>query len=1162
MLLFVAAGMSAQTWTAPEPPTEGSDPVSGHIYQVKNVEADMFLAGGTSWYSWATSTVLVDDNGEPLSFTLKENFDEEGAFLGWTFARTTDGKFTFLSGTDPAGQKGLGEMHVDMGNQGHNYFELLKQTNGYYHIRAVASDDTYGATMEGYDVKCWGWEGWESGFPNAVYGTVNPADGFACDWIFIDYSVYNAKLSLYNLTATIDEEDLGVDYSRFESVYNNGDFDALNAAIAELNALIFDARVKQVLSGATADDPADATPLISNPEFFDCTNGSFPGWTISAPNGGNTWVNGTDYVEYWNENPANGQFDYYQELTGLPAGKYTLTASMWNSMNGVPGEFKATSGVYGTSSLGTSYALVDVDCDNANLHEYTTPSIILAENDTLRIGVKNATTMVARWFGVDYIHMMYYGPVNDDPDKILLDELIARLAQQYPEVDDVRANQEVKEYYMTTIQEAEAATEDFRAMIDAVNAAADALAASVADYQRLNKLIESWTDKIDNVDGTKWAEAAEVSQDIMDAMQEGYDEGSYTPEDIDKAENDISNAFADVISRLVEKGDDITFLLNNAGFDKDFSGWTLAEGSATPFFGGANVQIPEDYEPIPELAGTLVDGGCAEVFQAKFDISQTIKNMPAGVFTLSCQAFARDDDNNGIDAELFAIVGDSSNIQTVKIQNLHKEVSPVQLYWSDIQADVNTGPQNGNDASVDGGYVPNGMNGANVYFRAGYYKNFFNIELSEPTDITIGIRTASGGEWVLFDDFKIVYKGDDASAYAETIKRLMAEIEAIMNNEENAYNMTQETDSDLNDALGEAGDLLLNIESASKEEAIETMQRMEKAIADAKTSIAKVQELRNLAETSDYRISYNDVTSSDGDYDVLLATVQAGLDDSFKTNAEVAQYIIDLQAGFTKFVQCDHLDATEAVPADITDVIYNYDYQNYALDENANLKGWTVQGGAGFYQNTAEFYNQSYDLRQTIYGLAPGYYRLHVPGYYRNGGYAAVEKALNGEVIDEETGEVATENRLATLFAGEAATPLLPISADLQAYNELEGAEGASIKVNEESLKIANSMAQGAFAFENDLYQNILQFEVKEGQNAVEIGIKKTETTGDDWTMFGVWKLEYLGTAAPAEDPTTAVKGVEAETEARTVIYNLAGQRVAKAQKGVYIINGKKVVVK
>lgn len=45
-----------------------------------------------------------------------------------------------------------------------------------------------------------------------------------------------------------------------------------------------------------------------------------------------------------------------------------------------------------------------------------------------------------------------------------------------------------------------------------------------------------------------------------------------------------------------------------------------------------------------------------------------------------------------------------------------------------------------------------------------------------------------------------------------------------------------------------------------------------------------------------------------------------------------------------------------------------------------------------------------------------------------------------------------------------------------------------------------------------------------------------------------------------SDDVATAIEGVNAETTKADVIYNMAGQRVNKAQKGIYIINGKKVL--
>lgn len=44
------------------------------------------------------------------------------------------------------------------------------------------------------------------------------------------------------------------------------------------------------------------------------------------------------------------------------------------------------------------------------------------------------------------------------------------------------------------------------------------------------------------------------------------------------------------------------------------------------------------------------------------------------------------------------------------------------------------------------------------------------------------------------------------------------------------------------------------------------------------------------------------------------------------------------------------------------------------------------------------------------------------------------------------------------------------------------------------------------------------------------------------------------------DDTETAIEGIEAENTADAVVYDLAGRRVQKAQKGLYIVNGKKVI--
>ena len=173
------------------------------------------------------------------------------------------------------------------------------------------------------------------------------------------------------------------------------------AAIATVEAALPALAKSQTLAGA------DMTVFITNPNI----DGSADGWTCEKPNGGNGPMFGTTAFEYWKGNASEGAFDYWQEISGLPNGIYTVSADMYNSMNGVAGEFVATSGVYGQSNYNEAYGLVDID--GTELNTYTTDQVFVFDG-TLRIGVKNAETMAARWFVADNFKLTLVRPLDED----------------------------------------------------------------------------------------------------------------------------------------------------------------------------------------------------------------------------------------------------------------------------------------------------------------------------------------------------------------------------------------------------------------------------------------------------------------------------------------------------------------------------------------------------------------------------------------------------------------------------------------------------------------------------------------------------------------------------------------------------------------------------
>ena len=59
------------------------------------------------------------------------------------------------------------------------------------------------------------------------------------------------------------------------------------------------------------------------------------------------------------------------------------------------------------------------------------------------------------------------------------------------------------------------------------------------------------------------------------------------------------------------------------------------------------------------------------------------------------------------------------------------------------------------------------------------------------------------------------------------------------------------------------------------------------------------------------------------------------------------------------------------------------------------------------------------------------------------------------------------------------------------------------------------------------------------------------------WSNADAFELYYVGGGDPEY---TNIENVDVEVE--TVIYDLSGRRVQKMEKGVYIVNGRKMIVK
>ena len=169
--------------------------------------------------------------------------------------------------------------------------------------------------------------------------------------------------------------------------------------------------------------------------------------------------------------------------------------------------------------------------------------------------------------------------------------------------------------------------------------------------------------------------------------------------------------------------------------------------------------------------------------------------------------------------------------------------------------------------------------------------------------------------------------------------------------------------------------------------------------------------------------------------------------------------------------------------------------------------------------NCAESYHSPFTIMQTISGAPAGLYQLTAQGFYRQ---------------DEFEGDAPAAPMF---FANE-------VNQDVPAMGDLPDHSGNG----------ENGMDDASVEFTNGNYTiEPINFEVKD-DGMMYIGI--TASTNTQWVIWDNFQLKYLGNI------TTGISDVVVKASNDGAIYNLSGQKVTKAQKGLYIINGKKMVVK
>ena len=258
--------------------------------------------------------------------------------------------------------------------------------------------------------------------------------------------------------------------------------------------------------------------------------------------------------------------------------------------------------------------------------------------------------------------------------------------------------------------------------------------------------------------------------------------------------------------------------------------------------------------------------------------------------------------------------------------------------------------------------------------------------------------------------------------------------------------------------------------------------------------------------------------------------------EGYKTPTEVATAISDLEAALMTFLGKVSAE-TVAQPFDLSFLL-----QNPGLD---GTDGWSTTATNNY--SCSEFYQTTFDFNQTTKQKMPaGTYELRVQAFQRPGSSANTytDFVTNG-----------TDNVNAAIYLKTKSQKVKNIWAD--ALSKSLGGTSS----NQGGKYVPNNMLAASKWFAAGYYDNSVIMKVTTN-STMKVGIRGTVSEDYYWTIFDNFRLLYYGSheideVTPVEDILTAQP-----SQSSPLYYDLSGRRVSRPTHGLYIVNGKKVLIK
>ena len=1233
---FMGTSAFATDWNIPEP--QPSAFVQGDTFAIRNVGLQMFLYKGEAWGTqvcvndkedafangeyYLVAPTIENDETYGTYYILWDSFGPWGSHRIWR--QPNDGTLgTGIKGCFIDNKGNGAAAHLwDIQPVGGNKYTIgvpptATEENGasgdYLYVEGefLGCQLDHAHTTSGYAR--------EDGLTYGIYYDVVYADNPEyCQWEFInkkDIDVYNAKSKLAKLCD--DAAEVDIETSAYAALVNNP-----NATTEELNKAI-EELTKKLREADSWNYPTDITSqYIINPNPYE---GSMNGWTVldGEGNPSSSWQGDPEKIgEYWLAEFWNSAGYSMSQTIHIPQGVYTLSlpaltrtgmtavlkvgdnqvniatvsSSEANSRSAANTLFNAGKCINEISWVQLEEGDVEISLTaEKNISDYWLPyrNFQLLDRGFNMRSFQNAAKALANNWEDEFIDengeprniftQAYFDAINDAvasiPTSTDTESAFAIYKKVQQSLNDLRENVQLYRWlWLRTVNEG----------------------------TREDPNSETWGNRDPFM--TVWEEAEMIFYD------EDYTKTNEYLRDLKERYIKARQETIWQIGEEVDRGGDVTVYIENPHFKNDdgtassFEGWTVASSSTFQNNAGT-IPVIEQYNASGDM-GTI-------------DVSQEVAIRKVGAYRLKTKGWYRSTTNedthaqdgyNTVNTYLF---GASSEY---KFHDIYEHpYTPAEkqqyfpkgnLYGTNYEGVGKTanGPGDTDDETyieslIEAGFevvYPNNCTGADELFsnpNVNWYDmtcDFLGLGADTPVKIGVRGRDVPGYAWLIWDDFELVFIGDElsdmqpiAQQAADAAKEEFPSFEDIEANKAKW------------DALQNYITVLEN--PTDKDALVEAYKNIDGAREDLRSSIKAYAKLRKENDKlNDDIIKYSRTAKEDAldAADKLYQEVEDMLTYGTVADEDIDAVIERILAAKNALRFPNNMDeASDNNPVDCTALIDNPKY----YDEGATMTGWEYEG----INNVEAEYDEigfaegwggsaeaaTFDIHQTINNLPAGTYKVMVNGVFRQGGVDAERKMSQYEYAemtgkldllnDKAKEDVQVYNGAGQFYGNGIYKPFhrwnYIVTDEWDAVADMfvetgSYTDGAWVEYVD-SLTYGADEATSYYLPDNrlalyqlvllGLYDNELYCDVAD-DGKLTIGACNQNATGYDWTPFSNWRLYYLGTES--SHATDAIRETEVATNKIDAIYSIDGRRLNRLQKGmnIVVVNGKakKIMVK